>query len=81
VGQSWEERADWREVRDEEHEICNVNRMKMGRRNEGNGGVSVRAHLVEKRCLENFGLENLRHERALETQTWMGDNIKVVKTE
>ena len=45
------------------------------------GGVSVRAHVVEKRCLQNFGRENLRQETAWETQIWMGDIIKAIKTE
>lgn len=45
------------------------------------GGVSVRAHVVEKRWLQNFGRENLRQETAWETQIWMGDDIKAIKTE
>jgi hypothetical protein len=45
------------------------------------GGVSVIAHVVEKRCLQSFGREHLRHEKPLETQTWMGDNFKDIKNE
>lgn len=30
------------------------------------GGVSVRANVVEKRCLQNFDQEYLRHETTLE---------------
>jgi len=45
------------------------------------GGVSVITHVVEKRCLQNFGRENLRQETTLESRTWMGDNVKDNKTE
>ena len=44
------------------------------------GGISVRAHVVEKICLQNFDWENLRHETILETQAWMGDNINPYAT-
>jgi len=45
------------------------------------GGVSVRANIAEKKCLQNFGRENLGHGTTSQTQTWMGDNIEDIKTE